>query len=141
MNHSLFEIEAWVEATKKEWLSKQIKLEPGAQPGTIDDTEAVADFKFPIEMRALYLVVNGFKDCDMTEGMISLWPMERVQEEYHLCGDKNFVGFCDYLINSHAVGFYKGRPGIFKSYDEFNPIADSFFQAMELMNKDAEDLI
>lgn len=141
MNQEPSDIEAWVKATKKEWLSKLINLEPGTQQGTIDETEAVIGFKFPMEMRALYLVVNGFKDCAWTKGMISLWPMARIQEEYHLCRDKNFVGFCDYLINSHAVGFFKDKSGIYKSYDEFNPVTQCFIQAIELINKDADDLI
>ena|SRR5579863_7684184 len=140
MNQS-FELDTWVEATKKEWLSKLIKLEPGALPEAIRLTEVAVEFGFPKEMRALYQAVDGFKDSDWTRGMISLWPMERIREEYARNRDPNFVGFCDYLISSHAVGFYKGRPGIYKSYDEFNPIADTFMQVIELINRNADDLI
>ena len=140
MNQS-FDLDTWVEATKKEWLSMLINLQPGVSRETIATVEAAVGFPFPEAMRMLYQAVNGFKDCAWTQGMISLWPMERILEEYKTNGDSNFVGFCDFLISSHMVGFYKDRPGVYKSYDEFNPIADTFEQAIELINLNSDDLI
>ena len=83
--------------------------------------------------------------------MFSIWPMQRIVDEYldqlsrsqgassylqeHA---KIFVGFCDYLINCHQIGFFKDHLGIYKSYDEFNPIAQSFVETLELINKDSE---
>lgn len=109
------DLQSWAEAVKREWLSKLIKIEPGATPESIAETEAAVSFSFPEDMRALYLMVDGFKDWDWTEGMISVWPMDRIREEYEINRDRNFVGFCDYLINSHAVGFYKDRPESIKT--------------------------
>ncbi|MBN9385451.1 MAG: hypothetical protein J0H74_32155 [Chitinophagaceae bacterium] len=136
-----FDFHAWATATKKEWLSKSIKLERGASPEAIVLAEAATSFSFPTEMRILYQLVDGFNNWDWTEGMISLWPMQRIREEYKLNENPNFVGFADFLINSHTIGFYKDRPGIYKSYDEFNPIADNFIHVIELINRNADDLI
>jgi hypothetical protein len=141
MNQPPIDIDVWVQGIKETWLSKLINFEAGASSEAIASTESVVGFQFPMEMTALYRVVDGFKDCAWTKGMISLWPMERIREEYARCRDKNFVGFCDYLINSHAVGFFKDRLGIYKSYDEFNSVADSFVQTIELINQDSDDLI
>lgn len=109
---------------------------------TIESTEINVDFQFPSDMKALYRVVNGFKDYDMdVSSMISIWPMERIREEYAASSEKSFVGFCDWLINSHGIGFFKGRKGIFKCYDEFNAIAETFREVIDMINSDSELLV
>jgi hypothetical protein len=140
MNQS-FDFCNWVEAAKKGWLSIPIKIQPGVPRELIATVEAAIGFSFPDDMRALYQVVNGFKDGDWAQGMIFLWPMEQIREEYKMNGDPNFVGFCDFLINSHAVGFHKARPEIYKSYDEFNAIAHTFIQVINMINRNSDDLI
>jgi hypothetical protein len=139
--NSTFDFHSWAAVTKKDWLSRSIKLEPGARPEEIALTEEAVDFAFPTEMQVLYQLVDGFNNWDWTEGMISLWPMQRIREEYKVNRNSNFVGFADFLINSHSIGFHKDRPGIYKSYDEFNPIADTFSQVIALINRNADDLI
>jgi hypothetical protein len=117
-----------------------LQLESGARLEDIEATELCIGFTFPPDMKELYQVVNGFKNWGWTKNMISVWPMERIREEYGTSRDKIFIGFCDYLINSHCVGFFKDRSGIYKSYDEFNPIAESFKEAIDLINT-GSDLI
>ena len=115
---------------------------PGATIAIIESTEADLGFRFPSDMKDLYRVVNGFKDCDMdVSSMISIWPMERIREEYIAGNDKNFIGFCDWLIFSHSIGFFKGRMGIFKCYDELNAIAETFRQVIDMINNDSELLV
>jgi hypothetical protein len=125
----------WVQATRSLWLNRGLKLESGALIADIESTELAVGFQFPADMKELYLVVNGFRDWDMdVDNMISIWPMERIREEYKANSDKNFVGFCDFLINSHSIGYFKGRDGIFKCYDDFNTISETFIEAIDLIN-------
>lgn len=132
----------WSEATHSLWLNRGLKLEPGASIADIEATELEVGFQFPADMKALYLVVNGFRDWDMDlPSVVSIWPMERIREEYITNSDKNFVGFGDFLINSHRIGFFKDRVGIYKSYDEFNSIADSFRKAIRLINSNDDVIV
>ena len=108
----------------------------------IEATELAVGIEFPAEMKELYRVVNGFRNYDMdTDSMISIWPTERIREEYLGGKDKNFVGFCDFLICSHMIGFFKDRKGIYKEYDELNPIAESFRQVVDFINNNPDVLI
>ena len=97
------------------------------------------------------MITDGFKEWDWRPNMFSIWPLQRIIDEYLEQRSKsattlpyrqeqseNFVGFCDYLINSHQIGFLKDRIGVYKSYDEFNPIAESFREILLLINKDAD---
>jgi hypothetical protein len=130
----------WATSIVSFWLSANIKLEGAAALSEISEMEIGIGMRFPISFVELYKIANGFKDWDMNEHMISIWPLDRIKEEYTQNKDKNFVGFCDYLINSHHIGFLKNSPGIFKEYDEFNPIASTFEEAIELINS-GSDLI
>ena len=133
------DINPWVQVTRSLWLKRDLKLEPGASIADIESTELELDFHFPADMKDLYQVVNGFKDWDMdVDSMISIWPMERIRDEYHAGSDKNFIGFCDFLINSHSIGFFKDQNGVFKCYDAFNPISETFVQAIDLINTGSE---
>ena len=139
MQQSPIDNTPWVQATRSLWLKRDLKLEPGVSIAEIEFTELEVGFQFPSDMKDLYRVVNGFKEWDMdADSMISIWPMERIREEYNASSDKNFVGFCDFLINSHAIGFCKDRNGIFKCYDAFNPISETFVQAIDLINTSSE---
>jgi hypothetical protein len=136
------DIDSWVKETSTLWIKRGIKILPGATIAIIESTEADLGFRFPSDMKDLYRVVNGFKDCDMdVSSMISIWPMERIREEYIASNDKNFIGFCDWLIFSHSIGFFKGRMGIFKCYDELNAIAETFRQVIDMINNDSELLV
>jgi SMI1/KNR4 family protein SUKH-1 len=131
----------WIQAARDLWASQGINLETGAKAEDIESTESFVGFVFPLEMKELYKGVNGFENWDWTPGMISLWPMERIREEYKTGDDKNFVAFCDFLINSHCIGFLKNQPGIYKRYDERYPvdrIAESFKEAIRLINSNSD---
>lgn len=130
-------IKDWTETIIQQWLTQKVRLNGSSTLQELREAERSIDFTFPEEFKQLYLKVNGFFDWDMNTNMISLWPIDRIIQEYKGNNDKNFVGFCDYLINSHEIGFYKTRNGIFKSYDEFNPIAMHFQEALGLINSDS----
>lgn len=66
--------------------------------------------------------------------MFSLWSIERILDEYIEDNNSNYIGFCDYLINSHSIGFLKRTKGVFKSYDQTKSICNTFQEAIELMN-------
>ena len=133
----------------EQWKSEQIQLSPPATLEIIKRAEDIIGYTFPSDFMEIYLIADGFKDWDWRQNMFSLWPLQRIIDEYleQLKSNispyqheqaKNFVGFCDYLINSHQIGFLKNRTGIFKSYDEFNPIAQSFLEALEHINNDID---
>jgi hypothetical protein len=110
----------------------------GELTSEVQKTEALIGIRFPESFIGLYSKANGFADWDMNRNMFSVWPLKRIEEEYAINRDKNFVGFCDYLINSHSIGFRKTSAGIFKDYDEFNPITSTFEQGIELLNSDSD---
>jgi hypothetical protein len=87
------------------------------------------------------LRLNGFANWDMTSNMFTIWPLERIVEEYNRESDKSFIVFADWLINSHHIGFVKGKNGVFKMYD-MSPvfIAGSFSEVVSLINEDADIL-
>jgi hypothetical protein len=72
--------------------------------------------------------------------MISIWPLDRISREYGRY--ENFVGFGDYLINSHVYGFLKDQQGVFKNYDlaKSTPekIAETFEEAVSLINLNSD---
>ena len=111
-------------------------MNPGASPDLISDVEAGIGFTFPAGFRELYTGVNGFADYDWRENMFSIWPLERILEEYISCNDSSFIGFSDFLIHSHAIGFVKTQPGVFKKYggEENFFSATSFLDGAKLKN-------
>jgi len=115
-------IKDWTDTIIQQWLTQNVKLNGSSTFHELREAEKSLDFTFPDEFKQLYLKVNGFFDWDMTINMISRWPIDRIIQEYKGNNDKNFVGFCDYLINSHEIGFYKIRNGIFKATTSSIPL-------------------
>jgi len=97
-------------------------------------------FIFPQDFVELYTKVNGFKDFGWNEHMFSLWTLDTILKEYQREEDTNYVGFCDYLINSHSIGFYKDDGRIYKYYNEPEVIADNFRDFLLLLNSN-DDLL
>ena len=126
-----------VENILLQWRSDGVELNDPAEKETIEAAEKVIGFVFPQDFKNFYLKADGFKDWDCEANMFSIWPIERIVTEYQQSKTKSFVGFCDYLINCHQIGFFKGRAGIYKSYDEFNSIARSFEEVLRLINSDS----
>ncbi len=132
MENAIFEI-------VQQWRSEEVKLHPGVLLTSIEGVEKMIGFIFPVDFKELYTQVDGFADFDMRENMFSIWPLGVIVDEYERDDDKEYVGFSDYLIHSHSIGFLKGRAGIFKNYGrgEYILIANSFIEAIQLINSDA----
>ncbi|MCW3075366.1 MAG: hypothetical protein JWP69_2435 [Flaviaesturariibacter sp.] len=134
------EIKKWAKSIVTLWRSQDIKIEKGASMQLLSKAEAYLEISFPEPFKTLYMEANGFKDMDWNEHMFSFWSVERIIEEYDYKRHPNFVGFCDFLINSHWIGFVKNESGIYKRYDFEGPerIADNFEDAVDLINTSAD---
>ncbi|WP_143307491.1 SMI1/KNR4 family protein [Chitinophaga vietnamensis] len=124
----------------QQWRTEKIKLNPAASPDLIAEIEIAIGFSFPEEFKELYAQVNGFADFDWRENLFSIWPLERILEEYESSADKGFVGFSDYLINSHSLGFLKSQSGVFKNYGtgKYIPVSASFTESIKLINSNSD---
>ena len=125
------------------WKTAGLDISEAASPDLIEKTEQQVSFTFPEAFRQLYKRADGWKDMAWNEHMFSMWPLERIIEEYDYGRHPHFIGFCDYLVNSHWIGFVRYKPGIFKRYDlegfsEPEKIADSFEDAIEMINTNAD---
>lgn len=129
----------WTDQAIATWTSKGIKLQKGVSVDKISDFEKLLGFSFPQDFTDLYKKVNGFEDFDWNEYMFSLWSLDRIMKEYQE-EDTNYIGFCDFLINSHSIGFFKTDIGIYKSYDQTKPIAGNFKEFVLLLNSN-DDLL
>lgn len=130
-----------IDKIKETWTSENIKLSPPATPELIQKTEEIIEFQFPNDFKEFYLQLDGFVDWDWTKNMFSIWPLARIQEEYHHENDKSFIVFADYLINAIQFGFVKGKHGVFKNSSETHEwIADTFSEAIFLISSDADIL-
>ena len=125
----------WTEKVIEDWQANRTKLHPGLTLSEILSAEQILQFKFPPDFIELYQKVNGFRDLDWNEHMFSFWPLEKIIDEYKADDDKDFIGFCDFLINSHSIGFSKDDFAIYKSYDRQQPIAATFKEAIVMINK------
>jgi hypothetical protein len=132
------QISNWTDQAIDIWTSKGIKLQSGISVDKISDFEKLLDFKFPQDFTELYSKANGFEDFDWNENMFSLWSLDRIVKEYQEAGDTNYIGFCDFLINSHSIGFFKTDRGIFKSYDQTQSIGNTFKEVIELINLNSD---
>ncbi|MBS1664014.1 MAG: SMI1/KNR4 family protein [Bacteroidetes bacterium] len=133
-------IQVWVENVVSYWMNSGVKLGRGASTTEIIEAEAYIGMSFPKAFVELYKRVDGFIDYDMNQHMVSLWPLQRIREEYEASEDKNFIVFCDWCIQCHHIGFLKNANGIYKSYDEFNPMAHTFEEAIELINDGSDSI-
>ena len=128
----------WTETVIRQWQTEDIELNPGISVDELAHAEKILDFVFPDQFRELYLKVNGFHNNDWRANMFSLWPVDRIIEEYNSRADKNFIGFSDYLINIHQIGFVKDRKGVYKYLDRPEFIANTFEEGIHLINIDSE---
>lgn len=131
---------SWIDQAISIWTSNEVKLKSGTSLEKIYEFEKLLTIKFPQTFIDLYLKVNGFEDFDWNEHMFSLWSLDRILQEYKESADENYVGFCDFLINSHTIGFCKSDLLIYKSYEQSNPIANNFPDIISMVNS-SSDLI
>ncbi|RYD51174.1 MAG: SMI1/KNR4 family protein [Sphingobacteriales bacterium] len=133
----------WISLAIKQWSAEAIQLNAPATPERIVATEQTVGFEFPEAFKEFYLQLDGFVDWDWTSNMFSIWPLERILEEYQQSPEKHLVGFADWLIRGTIISFIKGRDGIYKSYDfksEPELITTSFSELIHLINSDSERL-
>jgi cell wall assembly regulator SMI1 len=129
-------MKSWTESIIQKWRLENIKLNKGALIEMIVETENALGFRFPGEFMELYLQVDGFADMEVPGNRYSIWPIQKILEEYRENKNKHFIGFSHSLINGHIIGFLKNSIGIFKITDQQHPIAMSFKESILLINKD-----
>ncbi|QKJ29303.1 SMI1/KNR4 family protein [Mucilaginibacter mali] len=130
-------MENWIQNVLSKWQSEGVKLNPPASGAEIENVETILNFKFPQDFKEFYLQANGFADLDWQEHMFTFWPLDMIVEEFEShYSDKDFIGFSDFLLASHMIGFSRKKPGIFKSYDSLDgePIAERFDVIIEMIN-------
>lgn len=129
-------IENWVQHIISKWKLEGVKLNPPATAIEIENAESILDFKFPSDFKELYLSANGFKGLDWQEHMFTFWPLDMILDEFQISTNKHFIGFSDFLLASHFIGFSKNKSGIFKSYhyDDGELIANTFQVAVDMIN-------
>lgn len=131
----------WADTIINKWINENIKLNLPATPESIKAAEEIINFRFSDDFKEFYLKLDGFTDWDWTKNMFSIWPLARTLEGYHNESDKNFIVFADYLINSHHIGFVKGKKGVFKNTGNTPElIAETFSEAIFLISSDADIL-
>jgi hypothetical protein len=130
----------WIDEALAFWKAENIELSPPASLEQIRQVETIVGYTFPQDFVDLYLCVDGFLKWEWNKAMFSLFNLERALEEHNFLKNKDFIPFCDYLINSHQIGFKKDKQGIFKDYggnygDEL--ICQTFEEAILLINTDS----
>ena len=124
------------------WYAQDIKLNEGVSIQQIDYLEKEVSFQFAEDFKRFYLKVNGFNDFDSLN-MFSLFPVDRIKDEYFEQKNQEFIPIGDFMISSHFFGYLKKEPGVFKSYGDGYPvikICDTFFEFIELIEEDSEIL-
>jgi hypothetical protein len=139
MNNSIHKL-SWIDQAIYAWTQSGTKLQPGLSRDEILEFEALLNFKFPKDFIDLYQKVNGFSDLDWNEHMFSFWSLERIVDEYKSDNDNDFIGFCDFLINSYSIGFSKEDNRIFKSFDRLEPVSATFEEAVMLINSSSGNI-
>lgn len=122
------------------WRHTDLKLNEPATADLISDTQKKIEYTFPDDFLIFYKKLNGFKDWNVIGEMFCIWTLERITEEYEKSEDKNFIPFCDYLIDSHRIGYLKDEFGIYKDYydQKMHKIADTFEDTIRLILADSE---
>lgn len=108
----------------------------------IEKIQNQLEYKFPDDFKTFHLMCNGFLEWDMDNFYFSIWPFDRIIEEYtkEKEEDFEFIPICDYLINAHWYGYIRNREGIFKDYDRENAIAKNFEEFLKLLLNDSVEL-
>src|SRR4051812_34218102 len=130
-------MDRWIQKVISKWKSEGVKLNPPATIVEIERAQTALDFKFSQDFKDFYLQVNGFAGLDWQEHMFSIWSLERIVDECAGFSNKNFIGFCDFLLSSLYIGFDKKSQRVFKLYlnvEDGECIAQTFEQAIDMIN-------
>lgn len=127
------------------WRNSGIQVNKGANLIEIDKLEKHLEFEFPESFKEFYTKIDGFKNSDWNEHMFSIFPLERIKEEYDYNKNKDFIPFCDYLINSHQIGFSKATEGIYINYENLlgdmnDKVADNFRESLIEILKNSDKI-
>lgn len=131
---------SWVGKAIEQWEMDGVELNEGTSIETIRSAERILGITFPSQFQQLYVKVNGFKELDWIENVFSIWPIERMLEEYKESTNKNFIGFADYSLDVHQIGFVRGQEGVYKYCDNPEQFANTFEEAISLINSDDESI-
>ena len=131
----------WISEVLAQWKEEGIEINQGASFADIERAEDLIGYRFPNDFRELYSVVNGFVDFEARGFYLSLWSLNRIVDDYDK--DKEFIIFSDHSLSVCQYGFHRSKAGIFKTYTHHQQgptehIAESFRQAVELINRDSE---
>ncbi|QQL50996.1 SMI1/KNR4 family protein [Mucilaginibacter ginkgonis] len=138
-------MKTWIKEAVLKWESSETKLNPPASLAQLAEVERKLQFTFPEDFRQLYLTANGFEGLDWQEHMFSFWSLGRIIDELEDIQNKDIIGFCDFLLNSHIIAFSRTRLGIFKHY-EFKGtevtdyLTDTFENAVKMINAGSDEI-
>jgi hypothetical protein len=132
-------LESNKEKIEAQLIQQKIELNPGVTVAQLIEVEDQLDFKFSDSFKNFYLSYNGFKEDVMDQSFLYLWPIQKVLLNFD--NENEFIGFCDFMVNSHSIGFLKTRQGIFKSYAQVKPICQTFDEFLFLWSNDDPELI
>ncbi|SEI49163.1 SMI1 / KNR4 family (SUKH-1) [Dyadobacter sp. SG02] len=130
-------MDSWTDEVISQWQIERIELNTSITNDQINVAEQILNFTFPDQFKQLYTKANGFSNYDWLSNMFSIWPLERIIDEYQSSTNKQFIAFADFLIGSHWIGFMNDRDGIYKFYKEPEFVSVTFEQAIRLINSDA----
>lgn len=134
-------MEDWIKEAVAFWEECEVKINPPATAADFEKAETILSFSFPDDFKALYAVVNGFYGYEWQEYMFSFWSLDRIIEEFVESKNKNIIGFCDFLIMSHVIGFKRNMVGIFNDYSiDCEPIALTFMEAIGMINSGSREI-
>jgi hypothetical protein len=133
-------MENWIQKVIEKWTAEGVRLNPPASIVELENTESSLKFKFPNDFKEFYLQTNGFYGLDWQEHMFTLWPLDMIIREFEGNVNKNFIGFCDFLLASHCLGYNRDKPGGFKSYgfEDGEQIAGTFEEVISMINSNSE---
>ena len=127
-----------------EYSLKNIKFNKGVSLEIIKDFEQKINFVFPSDFKYFYKNRNGF-DYVMDDNLYCLWSIERIFKElseyYPNQNDIiDFIPIADYQMNSHHVGFLLNKKGLYKDYEVFVKVADTYSEFIQKLLKGDNDL-
>jgi cell wall assembly regulator SMI1 len=130
----MFMSDTWIQDAIKNWEADNTNLNAGSDLNSIISLEKALGIKLPADFKEFYLIVDGFKNLSVNNNLFCIWPIEKIATDYVAFHDKNFIGFCDYLMDSHWIGFHKTSEGVFNDFDLEKPITGTFKEFIKFIN-------
>jgi hypothetical protein len=129
----------WIQNAIKYWKSEKTELSPGTDLNSVISLEKDIGIKLPIDFVEFYQIVNGFKNLGVNNNLFCIWSIEKIRADYTISYDKEFIGFGDYMMASHEIGFFKNIDGVFNDYDLEKPLTNSFKEFIHFINSPLTD--